>query len=410
MFTLMDNFREKVSKDKDLRMSQEATFDVAYPTGFLGFDFLNGTVVHVKSKEKKFSYNSIGIVDGSITMVIGRSGCGKTTWLVQTAGNIMRRFDKACVWHDDIEGGIVETRRERLTGLFGDDLKDRYLSRNSGVNAENVYERIKIIHDLKMENKQEYEYDTGLYTSKGEKVVKLQPSIYILDSLAMLTPDKYTEEDELSGQMSTTAAAKVNAQLFRRIVPLLKSANIMLFVVNHITQDIDINPMAKKKAQLSYLKQGETLPGGKTPVYLSNLLIRFDDTTKLKDTEGLGISGNVVDLTLLKSRTSNVGKSIPLIFDHKKGFDEELSLLQLLKDMKKVNGSGAYLYFGDRDDFKFSQKQFKNKLMESEEFRKIFMEAALAALEEIIYDPGEEPDEATVIDITGGILDMLKIA
>ena len=52
-------------------------------------------------------------------MVIGRSGCGKTTWLVQTAGNIMRRFDKACVWHDDVEGGIVETRRERLTGLFG---------------------------------------------------------------------------------------------------------------------------------------------------------------------------------------------------------------------------------------------------------------------------------------------------
>lgn len=409
MFTLMKNFREKVSKDKDDRMSQESVFDVAYATGFLGFDFLNGTVVHVKSGERKFKYNSIGIVDGSITMVIGRSGCGKTTWLVQTAGNIMKRFDKVCVWHDDIEGGIVETRRERLTGLFGEDLKDRYLSRNSGVNAENVYERIKIIHDLKMENREEYEYDTGLVTSRGEKIYKLQPSIYILDSLAMLTPDKYTDEDELSGQMSTTAAAKVNAQLFRRIVPLLKSANIMLFVVNHITQDIDINPMAKKKAQLSYLKQGETLPGGKTPIYLSNLLIRFDDNTKLKDTEGLGISGNVVDLTLLKSRTSNVGKSIPLIFDHKKGFDEDLSLLQLLKDMKMVNGAGAYLYFKDRSDFKFSQKQFKDKLVENEEFRKIFMETALEALEQIIYDPGEEEDEANKIDTTDGILNMMKV-
>lgn len=409
MCTLMSNFRAKVGKDKDLRMSQEAVFDVGYATGFLSFDFLNGTVVHVKTPEKKFKYNSIGIVDGSITMVIGRSGCGKTTWLVQAAGNILRRFDKACVWHDDIEGGIVETRRERLTGLFGNDLKDRYLSRNSGVNAENVYERIKIIHDLKMENRAEYEYDTGLYTSRGEKIYKLQPSIYILDSLAMLTPDKYTEEDELSGQMSTTAAAKMNAQLFRRIVPLLKSANIMLFVVNHITQDIDINPMAKKKAQLSYLKQGETLPGGKTPVYLSNLLIRFDDNTKLKDSEGLGIAGNVVDLTLVKSRTSNAGKSVPLIFDHKRGFDPELSLFQLLKDMNLVNGAGAYLYLKDRSDMKFSQKQFKDKLVKDEEFRKVFMEVALEALNELIFDPGEEPEENNTVDITNGILDMMKV-
>ena len=410
MFSLANAFREKVGKDKDQRMSQESVFDVAYATGFLAFDFLNGTVIHVKTPEKKFKYNSIGIVDGSITMVIGRSGCGKTTWLVQTAGNIMKRFDKACVWHDDVEGGIVESRRERLTKLFGNELRDRYISRNSGVNTESVYERIKIIHDLKMENREEYEYDTGLCTSRGEKIYKLQPSIYILDSLAMLTPDKYTEEDELSGQMSTTAAAKANAQLFRRIVPLLKSANIMLFVVNHITQNIDINPMAKKKAQLSYLKQDESLPGGKTPIYLSNLLIRFDDNTKLKDTEGLGIAGNIVDLTLLKSRTSNVGKSVPLVFDHKRGFDPELSLLQLLKDMKLINGAGAYLYFKDRSDLKFSQKQFKDKLAESEEFRKLFMETSLEALEQLIYDPGEEEEDNNIVDITGGILDMIKIA
>ena len=410
MFSLMDGFREKVGKHKDQRMSQEAVFDVGYATGFLAFDFLNGTVIHVKTPEKKFKYNSIGIVDGSITMVIGRSGCGKTTWLVQTAGNILRRFDKACVWHDDIEGGIVEARRERLTGLFGDDLKNRYLSRNSGVNSENVYERIKIIHDLKLENKEEYQYDTGLYTSRGEKIYKLQPSIYILDSLAMLSPDKYTEQDELSGQMAATATAKANADLFRKVVPLLKSANIMLFVVNHITQNIDINPMAKKKAQLSYLKQDESLPGGKTPVYLSNLLIRFDDNTKLKDTEGLGIAGNIVDLSLLKSRTSNVGKSIPLIFDHKRGFDPELSLLQLLKDMKLVNGAGAYLYLKDRSDYKFSQKQFKEKLMQDEEFRKIFMEVSLEALETLIYDPGEEEEVVGNINVTDGILDMLKVA
>ena len=71
MFSLMNSFRQKVGKDKDARMSQEAVFDVSYATGFLGFDFLNGTVIHVKTPEKKFKYNSINYVDGAYTYVLG---------------------------------------------------------------------------------------------------------------------------------------------------------------------------------------------------------------------------------------------------------------------------------------------------------------------------------------------------
>ena len=64
MSILVERFRNKVSKNKDIRMSREADSDVSYPTGFLAFDFLNGVVVHVKSDNMDFKYNSIGIVDG----------------------------------------------------------------------------------------------------------------------------------------------------------------------------------------------------------------------------------------------------------------------------------------------------------------------------------------------------------
>ena len=74
-----------------------------------------------------------------------------------------------------------------------------------------------------------------------------------------------------------------------------------------------------------------------------------------------------------------------------------------------INGAGAYLYFKDRNDLKFSQKQFKEKLVEDEDFRKLFMEVALEALNTLIYDPGEvEETSADIIDITGGILDMMN--
>jgi hypothetical protein len=38
------------------------------------------------------------------------------------------------------------------------------------------------------------------------------------------------------------------------------------------------------------------------------------------------------------------------------------------------------------------------------------MEVSLEALQQLIYDPGEEIEESRVCDITGGILDMLKVA
>ena len=396
MSLLAQNFREKVSKLKDHRMKAETEFAVGYSTGFLAFDFINGTVVHAKRETTEYKYYSVGIVDGSMNMIIGRSSSGKTTWVIQSAANIIRPFENSCIFHDDIEGGINTTRLESLTGFRGEDLKRRYILRSTGITAENFYERMKMIYDIKMENRAAYEYDTGLYDSTGNRIYKLQPTIYILDSLALLMPEKYATEDELSGQMSSTAQAKSNSMVFRRIVPMLKSANIILLVINHINQKVDINPMIKTKAQVSYLKQSESLSGGNMPIYLSNNMIRVDDGGKLKPTEGFGIDGSIVELSLIKSRTNRVGQTCKLVFDKSNGFDEELSLFTLLKDHGKVNGAGAFLYLGDRSDMKFAQKNFKQKLRGLPELREVFMEEVMKVLSTIIPDSYQEPDPDTV--------------
>lgn len=242
MSILADRFRESVSNLKDVRMKTEAEFSVGYSTGFLNFDFKNGTVVHVKNETKDFKYYSIGISDGAMVMIIGRSGCGKTTWAMQTAANIVRPFKTSCVFHDDIEGGITTARKETLTKFYGPELKERYISRNSGITAENFYERIKMIYDIKMETRSDYEYDTGLYDTEGNRIYKLEPTVYLLDSLALLMPEKFTEESDLSGQMSATATAKSNSMIFKRVIPMLKTANIILLIINHVNQKIDINP------------------------------------------------------------------------------------------------------------------------------------------------------------------------
>ena len=402
-----DLFRAKMNTLKDPRMKKESEPDHAYPTGFLTFDYINGTVVHVKKDDMQFSYNSIGIVDGSMVTVIGRSNSGKTTWCVQTAGNIIRPFKSSCIWMDSVEGGIVDTRAQSLLKLYGKDFEDRWIPRNTGVTAENFYQRIKYVHDLKLEAEDKITYDTGTYTQDGEKIYKMEPSVYILDSLAMLTPGKLTEEEELSGQMSVTSSAKMNTMVFKRIIPMLKAANIILFVVNHITEDVQITPFSRTQGQLSYLKPGERLGGGRAAIYVTNLLVRLDDHSKMKSDEGLGIDGSLVDFTLLKSRTAAVGQKITLVFNYNVGFDPDLSLYYFLKSRKLINGAGIGLYIGDRNDLKFSQKNLKTKLQENEEFRNVFVQYCLQELQTLIHDPIKEEQNNT-FDITSSILSLIN--
>lgn len=409
MSLLASQFRSKVAKSKDYRMKVEEEFPVGYSTGYLSFDFRNGTVIHVKTEDKNFCYYSVGVTDGSFIMLIGRSGCGKSTWLTQTVANIIRPFKTSCVFMDSIEGGMTIPRREQLTDYYGQELTERFVVRNTGINIENFYERVKMIHDLKMENREAYEYDTGLYDTLGNRIYKLEPTVYALDSLALIMSEKHAEEEELSGQMSTTAMAKNNAAVFRRIIPMLKSANIILFAVNHITENIDINPMAKKKAQVSYLKQSERLPGGNTVIYLANNIIRFDDVTKLKAGEAFGIDGSLVDLTLVKSRTNKAGQSCTLVFNQDSGFDPELSLFLLLKQNNRIGGAGAYFYIGEHSEIKFSQKAFKEKLKTDQAFKEIFMNEVISVLTEQLK--AQEFEELGYDhNLSSGILDRINAA
>lgn len=406
MGLLADRFRAQMAKTKDPRM-EEANADVLYPTGFLPFDFLNGYRVHVKSETEDFWYNSVGIVDGSSVSFAGRSGSGKTTAAIQMAANIVRPFPEATIFFDDIEGGSNATRRELLTHFTPEEAEQRIIYRNTAVSAENFYKRIASIYEIKMNNRADFEYDTGKLDSRGNKIYKLIPNVYILDSLAMLTPEKLTEEEELSGQMSTTATAKTNTAVFKRIVPKLKAANIILFTINHINDKIEVNAFTHTKSQVSFLKPGETLPGGKAALYLANNLIRVDDGAKLKETDGLGINGKIVDFEIIKSRTNAAGRSVPMVFDFTSGFDDILSLFMFLKSTGAII-TGATCYLRGHEDMKFRQRDFKNKLFNDPEFAKAFNEVARAELETLLGNPEVEeqknitqPNQAIINSILG---------
>lgn len=373
---LQEKFREKVSKLKTSGVNNTAEFDVLYSTGFLEIDYLNGTVVHVESEERSFTYNSTGIVDGSTNAVIGRSGSGKSTLITQMAGSIIKPFIKkkmdTGLYIDDIEGSLPQVRKEFLLGLNPDQIEEYVDIRNSGITTENVFQRIQTIHDIKIQNRKAYEYDTGLFDTYGNRIIKLVPTVYMIDSLPMLLPEEVAEKDELSGSMTASSIAKANTQLFKKISQLCKEANIILFSVNHILDEIQMG-FIPKAAQISGLKQGERLPGGKAAIYLANNMFRADDSLTLKADKDFGIDGSVVTITLVKSRTNATKRTVPMIFNKTEGyFDNILSLFMLLKNEGKLSGAGAYLYLDECPDIKFSQRNFKQQLEDHKELRDAF--------------------------------------
>lgn len=373
---LKENVRKATAKSKLAGINSEAEFDVMYSTGFLGIDYLNGTVVHVNGNDRNFQYDACGIIDGSTNTIIGRSGSGKSTLLTQIAGNIARPFIQkdlpVMIYIDDIEGSLPYARKEFLLGLTEEEIEKYVDFRNSDITAENLYKRIYTIAEEKTSNRKAYEYDTGLYDIHGKRIYKLVPTIYIVDSLPMLLPESLSEEEDLGGSMSASSIAKTNTMVFKQIQQKCKAANIIFFTINHILEEIQMG-FIPKAAQISGLKQGERLPGGRAALYLANNMLRVDDSKTLKASEGFGIDGSEVNLTLIKSRTNATKRSIPLIFNKTEGrFDDDLSLFQLVKNEGRFSGAGAYLFLEDCPDIKFGQRNFKNILYENVELQQAF--------------------------------------
>lgn len=361
---------------------EQGLYDVAYPTGFLNFDSLNGYKLNCYNDKGEITpVTHRGILDGSYNLLIGRSGSGKSTFAVQAAANIINQFPDAEMVIQSMEGGITIPRLETLTGYIGQDLFNHVSIKNSGITAESIYDDIYTIYETKLKNKDKLMYDTGMRDSSGNPITKFIPTVMIIDSIALLAPERIADKGELSGQMAATAMAKANTSLLKGVMQLIKATNIILLVINHITEKIEASAFMHTKGQLMYLKQGESLPGGRAVTYLANNIIRFDDS-KLKE-ETFGFSGSQVDISLGKSRTNKAGKSTPLIFSQDFGFDPLYSLMVMLKDSGKIATKGAYLEL-DGYDTKFRTRDFKEFFTEREDFRMQFLRLARDVMDELI--------------------------
>lgn len=372
MSFLTDAFRDTIEKEK---LGEESLFVSAHPTGIDLFDYRNGRV--------ELGVQKLGVDGGKIFTIIGKSGVGKSAYAIQTATKIVEPYEHGQIVHLDYERATTRARIQQVTRWSEELIKQKYVLMNRGIYSETLYQMVKAIAKLKTENFDKLKIDTGELDDKGKPVYTLPPTVVLVDSWATMVPKDIAEEKELSGSMAASGIAKANNAIIKRIVGALEEANIILLIVNHITQKIEIGPV-KTQAQLNYLKQDESIPGGTSCVYLANTLLKLQASSKLEGDKDFGIKGFKAVGELIKSRSNEAGNKFELVYSQSEGYHNLLTNFNMLKSLNLLKGNGRAYYFEVAPDSKFTQKNFVEKYKTDKVLKEAFDALVKSELEKFL--------------------------
>lgn len=303
-----------------------------------------------------------------------------TTLASQIAANIIRQYPYANIIHFDCENRFDMSRAETITKLpssYFDGSKgpERYMIKGGGVSLEIIQKMIVDIYKFKMQLKDELIVDSGVKDEFGKPVMIFQPTVIIIDSLTTVlnetfSPDNSKDIQGMEKMRSNTEGArdaKTVKGFFKDVIPLCKEANIIIFGINHINNNMSMTIMPVGKSQ-NYLKQDEIIPGGKSMIYypfnIAKLIAKPSDDFK-EDIDGF--NGHIVQVEPIKSSSNQSGNNskgvvFELIFSFKNGFDPLRSIINYGRQYGIIEGNKNRLKFKDDPSFTFTFKDvYKEK-------------------------------------------------
>lgn len=375
---------EKLRAGKNKHLFHSSAASVSYPTGFDTFDYRNGYIVDVVGEGEQYlgSYNSLGITGGTIIEVLGDSGTAKTSFCVQAAWNIIKDFDSGIFMHFDAEKSTTLTRAKNLTKSSREEFESKYILNRTDCFVEDIMAAISDLANSKRENKDDFTYDTGLMDDFGNPIKMLVPSVILIDSLIMLG-SKDGKNDEIEGLTAGSRKAILLNQFITKMTPIIQSANILVMLINHVTDKPKMSMFDSDKPQLMYMKRGKSVSGGIKQLYLANNVLWFEQCQKYNVADN-GFDGFQVLCQFWKTRQNKANQSCKIVFEQQTGFNNVMSLFEFAKENGLITGRNPKSKLvGDPTEFPFDTRRIWD-YQDNEDLLKAVREACKPLLEDLL--------------------------
>lgn len=314
-----------------------------------------------------------------------------TTLASQMAANIIMRYGGNVI-HFDCENRFDMSRCEIITKLPSryfrsiDGLPEPYMIRGGRVGLDVIQEMIAKIYFEKMRQKDKLMFNADYYDEFKQPIRVFQPTVIIIDSLATVLSETFNPEstkdasdaEKMRSNTDGARDAKTLRGFLKDILPLCKEANILIYGINHINQNMGMNSFLPVAKQQNFLKQDESIPGGRSLIYSAQNIVKLVARTSdsfSEDTDGF--SGYIVMIEPVKSSSNQSGNnskgiSFELVFSQKTGFDSLRSLILYGRDNGLILGNKPKLKFKDDDSFTFNWKNLYTEIKEHPIYENVF--------------------------------------
>lgn len=337
---------------------------------YLGFNSFLENTAKIKSDDgvKATIPTGIDILDavmgggfaiGTLSMVAGNPGCGKSMIAIQTMGSAQLKYKQ------DVMVMFLDSEEATTTIRMA----------NLGVR----FPKIKPYNDITIEKV--FKIIESLCLYKETKDIIDQPSVIVWDSIANTLSQKEREVEDINSALGYKA--RMLSILIPKYVSKLSLYNICLITVNQLRDSIQIGPFSSPK-ELNFMRQGKTIPGGNTLRYNAFHLLEMKVKSAV-DPDKFGFDGIICEVKAVKNKLFPPNIPVNVVGSFVTGFDNFWTNYLYLVDNKRLT-SAAWCYLNSMPNMKFRTKEAKDLYMKDQIFRNAFDEAVKETIKVELID------------------------
>ena len=300
-----------------------------------------------------------GFAVGSMGVITGNPGSGKTMLAIQTLGAGQRKYN------GNILVGMLDSEEATTTVRMS----------NLGVKKP----KIKPYTDITVEKV--FKFLEGMCLYKEMKNIIDTPSIVVWDSVANTLSQREREVEDINQAIGYKG--RLLSLLIPKYLSKLSAYNISLICINQLRDVIQIGNFAPAK-ELKYMTQGKTMPGGNSLKFNAFHLIEMK-ARESASRDKFGFDGYFAELTCVKNKLFPPNIKISVAGNFVTGFSNFWTNYKFLADNKRII-TGAWNYLSDLPNVKMRTKDSEETYNTNPLFKEAFDKAVQETLKTEIVD------------------------